>query len=349
MKIVATAPGKLLLIGEYAVLENAPAVVLAVNRFAEVRISPSGDEFYRVSSPTLNLQSIPFQLHPGRPPVVLQDIPVHSEKMLHFFFAILNYLSEQFLNKDFTPVEFELKTDAFFLSSGGDKLGLGSSAALTVALVAAFVHLTGRDREKILPLSLAAHFAAQGKTGSGVDVAASAIGGLLCFKRQGTSAGLPEIGPLRLPADLKLIPVWSGKPASTREFVNQVQRFKQEQPATFSNSIKRMTRLAADGCNALIRNQGERFMKIYDEYGTAMQLLGETCGVDIMSPVHRQIRAVVREAGGVYKPSGAGGGDLGIALCTGQMSADVSSRLLHSGFKIIKLSPAARGAKIKVE
>ncbi|HUQ50718.1 MAG TPA: hypothetical protein VM692_00765, partial [Gammaproteobacteria bacterium] len=41
--IVARAPGKVVALGEYAVLDGAPAVVLAVDRFVEVTIAASPD------------------------------------------------------------------------------------------------------------------------------------------------------------------------------------------------------------------------------------------------------------------------------------------------------------------
>ena len=40
---VARAPGKLVALGEYAVLDGAPAVVLAVDRYVEAAVGPSED------------------------------------------------------------------------------------------------------------------------------------------------------------------------------------------------------------------------------------------------------------------------------------------------------------------
>ena len=39
MAIVARAPGKLVALGEYAVLEGAPAIVLAVDRYCEATLA----------------------------------------------------------------------------------------------------------------------------------------------------------------------------------------------------------------------------------------------------------------------------------------------------------------------
>ena len=43
MSIRARAPGKVVALGEYAVLEGAPALVLAVDRYAAATIAPSED------------------------------------------------------------------------------------------------------------------------------------------------------------------------------------------------------------------------------------------------------------------------------------------------------------------
>ena len=42
-RAVASAPGKLVILGEYAVLANAPALVMAVDRRCRAQIRPSGN------------------------------------------------------------------------------------------------------------------------------------------------------------------------------------------------------------------------------------------------------------------------------------------------------------------
>ena len=62
MTVAASAPGKLILIGEYAVLFGAPAAVMAVNRRASVRIEPSQDDRCRVESPGMGWEAELFGL-----------------------------------------------------------------------------------------------------------------------------------------------------------------------------------------------------------------------------------------------------------------------------------------------
>ena len=56
-RIVASAPGKLVVTGEYAVLEGAPAVVLAVGRRAQVVLDSSADADYRIDTPGLGIRA----------------------------------------------------------------------------------------------------------------------------------------------------------------------------------------------------------------------------------------------------------------------------------------------------
>ncbi len=66
-----------------------------------------------------------------------------------------------------------------------------------------------------------------------------------------------------------------------------------------------------------------------------------------MSEAHARIGAVVRSAGGVYKPSGAGG-DLGLAMTAGSDAAARISRALGSlGVVQLPVQVAATGVALE--
>ena len=60
---VARAPGKVVALGEYAVLDGAPAVVLAIDRYVEAAIGPSPDGACRLT--TRAAEVVERQFAPG--------------------------------------------------------------------------------------------------------------------------------------------------------------------------------------------------------------------------------------------------------------------------------------------
>ena len=60
---VARAPGKVVALGEYAVLDGAPAVVLALDRYVEAAIGPSLDGACRLT--TRAAEVVERQFAPG--------------------------------------------------------------------------------------------------------------------------------------------------------------------------------------------------------------------------------------------------------------------------------------------
>ena len=116
----ASAPGKVILSGEYAVLDGAPAIAMAVSRRAQVTIATVGgdDSRIRMNGPGKKADTSLFDCAMDAAEFEKRD----------------NY-------------SFTLDTSAFVATGSDVKLGIGSSAALTVALVQALVSLQDNDRE----------------------------------------------------------------------------------------------------------------------------------------------------------------------------------------------------------
>ncbi|HEY5376103.1 MAG TPA: hypothetical protein VIK01_20625, partial [Polyangiaceae bacterium] len=117
--------------------------------------------------------------------------------------------------------------DADDLRENGQKLGLGSSAAIVVASLAALELDEHADLDdaalcaRVYERALVAHRAAQGG-GSGVDVASSAHGGVLAARRRG---GELELSKVSLPQGLQF-EVWGcSTSASTAAFLARIAEF----------------------------------------------------------------------------------------------------------------------------
>lgn len=355
MGTLARAPGKLMLLGEYAVLEGAPALVYAVNRYAGVSLRAAKTNRFTVACPTLHIPEVGFKINSSG---IVQFDPEIGDNVpqLRFFKSTVEYLLQSCpRNYRLTPLAITLNTDDFFEENSGEKLGLGSSAALTVALTAGLLSEYGSrsgsqmDRRDILKTALNAHHIAQGKSGSGFDIAASTFGGMIRYQiSENHPMGQPSIRSLPVQKDLHILPIWSGRSASTRNLVDNVKRLKSDSPQKYWKIMNGMKELCAEGCEAMAALRVDTFLEITGRYFELLQRLGEESTAEIITGEHRELARMVQDAGAVYKTSGAGGGDFGIALTAHrEVAKKVYDNILHSPFNIIKLAPDYKGIEVK--
>ncbi len=313
----------MILLGEYAVLEGSPALVCAVDRFAEVRLEKcSGDRFH-VAAPSIGIARTDFSVS-DRGIVCFLDTDDHTRKQLGFFRMVFEFVWHYFksFGKDLSPVSVSIDTGAFYSQALKSKLGFGSSAAMTVALTAALLDADeasssiGDDkRRRIFRLALSAHRKAQGNLGSGVDIAASTFGGVLRYEmglNQLAEQKIPE--PVNIWKTLPMLTVFTGKSESTRKMVRGVSQLKASHPTAYRQMMTELHDLSEKGYRHYRDQQGELFLETVTAYLASLRRLGDESGMPIVSAVHLRLVERISALGGVYKPSGAGSGDIGIAF-----------------------------------
>lgn len=163
MSIEFTAPGKILLLGGYSVLDGYPALSIAVedNKGRGVTASCSRGPF-RIFSEEFGIdRKIDPDMH-------------DRDSAGSAFTTALAYLKGKSIG--LKPVTVRTKNSRIF-GKRGEKSGLGSSAASTVAIVAAVLGWHGIDDIKTVhKVSQIANFLATERTGAGFDVASSVFG-----------------------------------------------------------------------------------------------------------------------------------------------------------------------------
>lgn len=333
MQITTSAPGKLILLGEYAVLEGAPAVVSAVNRRArvQVRSSPS----WRINAPQMEIRDLTLAADGSLP----DNLDLGRRTALSVYDAVRAAVVER--NGPLRPLVIDIDSAAFYRRGG--KLGLGSSAAVAVAATAAMFAAAGAEteREQIFSLAADAHRRAQGGRGSGVDVAASAYGGTLVHRQGQKPVAVP------LPAGLDPVAVDTGISASTPSLLEAVYSLRRRDSMRFLKCMGRLAELAEQGADHLRRADGDSFLSIVEAYYHALAELGEAAGADIVSAVHKHLHGIVRGAGGSYKPSGAGRGDFGLAFAADrEVRRSVVASVTRAGFCANGFSLATSGMDI---
>jgi len=319
-------PGKLILLGEYAVLEGAPAIVSAVNKFAKIEIKESNDNHFYISAPNLNLIDIKFQ----------KGINKSQKKQLKLFLNIFSFILKK--NNSLIPCKITIDTDDFYFENSKQKIGLGSSAAMTFGLIESiykFNKFRIADKNDLFQIALQAHFEAQGKTGSGIDIAASAFGGVGIYSKIEKNLSFKHI---KLPEDLYVIPIWTGYSTSTPQFVSKTNQLKQKKLKIYTQIMQELSELSTQGCEFILNDDTLSFLNVVNEYFESLDTLGKSAEIPIISDIHKKIAGIVKICNGFYKPSGAGGSDIGIAFTNDKdVKKDIIEKINNSQFKYIKL------------
>ncbi len=358
MIITAQAPGKLVLFGEYAVLENAPALVTAVDRRCTVRLADSPEDYSVLELQNLPVEPFTFRLINGR--LQRESEPEEtSEDALSLFTGVFESLCRNLADRgvETSPMHISIDTTPLY-HPVGQKLGLGASAAITVALTAAlfgYHEMVDPDTEAFVPevfqSALLAHRAAQGTGGSGIDIAASAYGGTLRYRRPTPGESTPAIvDSLSPPAALRMLPIWSGRSASTPELLEKLAGLQGRAPQQYRSIMDEMTGLTEVAGEAYATGEVAAFLNHVDSFFALLYKLGRLMEVQIISPAHTGIAALVRQNGGHYKPSGAGRGDIGLAFTTSaEVTAHIREKIAGSAFELVELTPDAPGVTFNSE
>lgn len=262
--MLIVAPGKLVLVGEYAVLDGGGAVVAAVDRGVACEVGP-GDGIET----------------PGDDRFVRAALAGAPRAHYRFF--------------DHNPVDLP------------EKPGFGGSAAATVAAVVA----AGRPATEAFAL----HAAVQGG-GSGVDVFAAIHGGVRRFPG-GEALACPP-----------MVAVWSGRSAATGPRVSRYLAWSGRE------------RFVAES-RSLVEAFASAPILATAEARRLLVAMAADAGLDYDLPVFARLSELAAARRGAAKPSGAGGGDVAVALFPDpDARADFVAACEREGLRTIPVSVA---------
>jgi len=316
VRIVARAPGKLVVLGEYVVLAGGPALVMAVDRYCIAELQPSDTDACQLATVAERATERSFGTGEA------SDV------------AIVDSVTRHWLAKGATAWCGRLDSGQLF--AAGRKLGLGSSAAALVAWAGAWTAYTRSEREPSLAELFGLHREIQATAGSGLDVAASLHGGVLAYRL--STADRPEAVSVGLPNSVRFVGVSTGRAASTPGLLGIFEAWRTAEPTAAAMQLDRMRQVAEQGIESAKANDAARFLVAIRRYGSELEALGAATGVDIVTPEHAAIADVAEEAGVAYKVSGAGGGDVGLGFATDQKALDAFSAAVPAGCEVLQLA-----------
>jgi len=214
--------------------------------------------------------------------------------------------------------------------------GLGSSASTMVATVAAVNRFEGwnLDANSIIETSMQGERLVHGRP-SGIDVAASVIGGLLEF-RMGSE---PWQIPLEKPA--KFLVVYSGKRRSSGKLISKVSSMKGLYPALFSKLCESATLVTQMATERLVAGR-------MDELGRIMTYNHAVLGMVGASNEHldRLVDLCLQSGCLGAKLTGAGGGGSVLAVAPAGEEEAVAARISSNGFEAFVTEVPTGGVRV---
>lgn len=301
------APGKLMVAGEYAVLYGHAAWVMAVDRHAFVDDAAG------------------------------EGAPAPVEVAAAFAIA----LRERHL--DAVSARWALDVRALG-DDHGRKLGLGSSAAGCVAALGWAFAKAGHDlgdpavRARVADLARRGHRAAQGG-GSGVDVLASAAGGVIEVALPEGPAGPAVVRPAEGFGEIPRAVLWSGSSARTSEMIARVEALRARDAGRCEARITAIAGAARALATAAAQGDRDGVVRAVAAHGAAMAALGADAGAPIVTAALGRLAAEIEPLGAAVKPSGAGGGD--VSLLVAHDAAALAAAVARS--RVLGFTPLALG------
>lgn len=342
--------------GEYAVLEpGRPAVVAAVDRYVTVGASTDGDfggADVVVASDLLDREvrlgrdGERLDALPGQDPAPVRGVLGHVVSVVE---TVGRLRTEQGLG--LAPVRLSVRSE---LHHGGVKTGLGSSAAVTVACVRTLLDLYGmrlsaEDRFRLALLATVRVDAGP----SGADLAAATRRGWVSYRspdRRALRDGLHRNGvahtlrahwpglavrSLPPPDGAALHVGWSGTPASTSALVADLAARPGRESASRVRFLDESEECVTAVERALRRDGPEALLDAVRTARGLLSRLDEETSLGIVTASLHELCEVAESCGAAAKPSGAGGGDCGIAL----LPAHCSAGLLHRRWTAAGITP----------
>lgn len=300
MKIAASAPGKAILFGEHAVVYGKPAIAVAVNKKAHIKIRERSDSLIKVEAPGLGVSGY---LELEDEAIKYENNPIHKG-ILNYLIRSLkkiqnttgSYLDFRGLN---ITIDLEIPVGA----------GLGSSAAVTVATLAAAssYHELDLKRDEIASLAHQVELDVQGAA-SPIDTTLSTYGGAIYLSED---AG--RIEDLAVDWNIPLVIGHTPRRGNTKELIKYVRIKKEKYPSIINPIIESIHQITEKARKTLLDGDEETLGELMNINHGLLDALG------VNTPALSRMIYLARESGAKgSKITGAGGGGSIIAYCPGR-------------------------------
>jgi len=279
LKSIASAPAKIILFGEHFVVHGTKAILAAIDKRVTITSTFTDNKTIKVNS----------QLGTIEVPISSSHEEVKSE------FRPFVYLANKIINSEQNVSGLEITIDSDIPIG----VGLGSSSACCVAATASISELFNElSSEEILKMSIEAEKTIFPDT-SGADCTVCTYGGMIEY---------PSVEKIDNTFDLNLLIANSMIPHNTKNSVEKVNKFKENDEERFSQLCDLETKLIDEVVTAMKNNDATAFglkMSENQKYLEEIQISNDTL---------RDMISSLKEISLGTKITGAGDGGCIIAL-----------------------------------
>ena len=309
-EIQVSIPGKVVISGEYAVLDGAPAIVSTLKQKVNITIQKS-DKNHNIYTTSVLQGVFPFTMDDDANVLWLEADPGVFGLLLQHAFKILKPKLKENLWIAVDSSEFFRTTK----DGTAIKLGIGSSAAVSVGITQALSQYQDirSSPENLLTQANSIHQGLQGIQGSGIDVTC-------CFADQGViectkdSVKNHTWSILNWPNGLHLKALTTSQYGSTNRLVANYQRASNLYPKEFRSALDQFLDITQSLSNAWKSEDVDLIIDLLRAYDVQIKKLDKIGDIGIYTQVHADIQNIASTHNVFYKPSGAGGGDIGLAF-----------------------------------
>lgn len=281
MQVTASAPGKTILFGEHAVVYGKPAIAMAINKRTQVMLSPAKENKIKVNIRDLKINGY---IDPKNNSIITDS---NKKGILKYILCSLKKVH------DLSGLNINIDVN---IPIGG---GLGSSAAVTVALIAALSKYNDLNlkKRKIAKLAHEVELEVQ-NSASPIDTSISTYGGLIYLKKDSR-----DILSLDINHDMPVVIGYTSRRGDTGKLVEEVKLKKMRYPEIINPILDSIEDITNKACKAIRDNNKERIGELMNINHGLLDALGVNT-YELSNMVY-----AARKAGALgSKITGAGGG-----------------------------------------
>jgi mevalonate kinase len=322
---LASAPGKIILFGEHFVVYNQPIILASINKRIKFVSKTTFDDGNIITIETNTFGKKTYQLS------ILNNN--HKNDLYDFFYPIIYILKKIINNNNKKTIGIEIRIDSEIPYG----VGLGSSAALSVAAVSSINSLYDKYQNKkdVLDLAIETERIIH-KNSSGADCVISMYGGLMFYQKN------KEIRKLKHSNKLNFVIINSGVKHSTGNLVSIVQQYRQNNFELFLKLSKMATNICDNAIEQLERGNIINLGKLMNENQSLLEQIGVS-----NKEISKIIDSSLNYGAFGSKITGAGGGGCVLSLVRKEDKESFLSNMRKCGYECFDILIENKGTMIE--